>query len=343
MKPLILLIFLLLQTYSLSAQNENRNKRVARLTYNSAVEAILAGNYQEAYSFLKESLAYDPSVIEALSAMAKVKIELGMVNEAIGDFKFLASKEPGNGEYWFYIGYLEFDGIASDSVLGYFNKADSLGFSLSHLYYNRGLIKYLKEDYQGAISDFTKTIELDNDYYLAYHDRGSAKRLMGDMQGALNDFRMATNLYYNFPVAFNNMGSVKIALGDIEGAIQDYSVAIKQDSTFTIAYNNRGAAYFLLGKIDDALIDFENALITEESYIPAVINKASAFSKNMKNTEAIEIFDEILNKSPQNGIAYLNRGLVRELTGDLKGACDDWNKAFSLGVVEAENFIKECK
>ena len=32
------------------------------------------------------------------------------------------------------------------------------------------------------------------------------------------------------------------------------------------------------------------------------------------------------------GQAYLNRGLIKELTGDLPGACEDWTRATELGV-----------
>jgi tetratricopeptide (TPR) repeat protein len=95
--------------------------------------------------------------------------------------------------------------------------------------------------------------------------------------------------------------------------------------------------------MEEALSDFEQAIMLEESYIPAIINKAATFSQNMKYTEAIAILDDIIDNASRNGIAYLNRGLVRELSGDLKGACEDWHKAISYGIAEAENFIKECK
>ena len=41
-------------------------------------------------------------------------------------------------------------------------------------------------------------------------------------------------------------------------------------------------------------------------------------------TKAIEI-------DPNYSIAFLNRGVAKENLGDMKGACDDWRKASSLG------------
>ena len=42
-------------------------------------------------------------------------------------------------------------------------------------YNNRGISKSNLKDYNGAISDFNKAIELDPDYASAYNNRGSTK------------------------------------------------------------------------------------------------------------------------------------------------------------------------
>ena len=39
---------------------------------------------------------------------------------------------------------------------------------------------------------------------------------------------------------------------------------------------------------------------------------------------------------------YLNRGLIREMMGDMNGACEDWNHALRMGAEEANEYIKEC-
>ena len=43
------------------------------------------------------------------------------------------------------------------------------------------------------------------------------------------------------------------------------------------------------------------------------------------------------------GEAFMNRGFVKELLGDLDGACRDWKKANELGIQQAAKYIKECK
>ena len=44
----------------------------------------------------------------------------------------------------------------------------------------------------------------------------------------------------------------------------------------------------------------------------------------------------------EDAAIYLNRGLIRELSGDLEGACADWSRAKELGAEDADAYLKEC-
>jgi tetratricopeptide (TPR) repeat protein len=339
---LILIAGLLLNSLS-HAQISEKNKKESLKAYNEAVKYINQMNYELAMNYLEASLSYNENFYDALMLRGKTKVELNKIDGALLDFKQASLLEPSLGEPDFYLGYLNFKADTNAYVLEHLDKAINKGFKEHQVYYNRGLYKLVTGDFSGAIDDYTDAIDLKKDYALAYHDRGTAKRELGDMQGALYDYRIATNYEHNFPIAFNNMGSVKIILGDYNGALEDYSVAINLDSTFFIAYNNRGSAEYFLGDLDAALKDFESALAISEKYSLAMNNKAAVLAKNMENETAIAIFDEVINNSPNFAKAYLNRGLVKELLGDLEGACSDWNMALELGIEDAAKYVKECK
>ena len=51
----------------------------------------------------------------------------------------------------------------------------------------------LKDNY-GAISDFTKAIEINHNYGRAYGNRGIAKENIGDLKGACSDWKKAIEL-----------------------------------------------------------------------------------------------------------------------------------------------------
>lgn len=344
MKKFFLILFTLLLVFpQLFAQVSDKNKKNAKTAYNSAVENIRNLNFEAALTYLDAAVDLDPGLNEALIQRGKVKVELGKIDEAIRDFTLAGQKDPKNGEPDFYLGYLPFASDTSQLLINKLNESILKGYRQAQVYYYRGLYYLLMQNYSTAITDFTSAVELQPDYPLAYHNRATAKRAIGDMQGALYDYRMAINYKNDFPLAFNNMGSVKIALGDYEGAMADYSVAVKLDPEFFIALNNRGTAKYYLGQPDSALVDFNRAIELQQNYIPAINNKAAGLSKTEAYSEAILLYDQILLADNNFAKAYLNRGLVRELTGDLSGACADWKKALELGISEAEKYLKECK
>ena len=61
-------------------------------------------------------------------------------------------------------------------------------------YFNRAFDKAEKGDHYGAISDYTKAIELDPKDADAYKNRGISKELIEDIEGACADWRKASNL-----------------------------------------------------------------------------------------------------------------------------------------------------
>ncbi|MCD4709709.1 MAG: tetratricopeptide repeat protein, partial [Bacteroidales bacterium] len=129
---------------------------------------------------------------------------------------------------------------------------------------------------------------------------------------------------------------------DYNGAIKDYSMALELNPELVIALNNRGYARYFTEDKEGALQDF-NAAITNGAHLAsAKLNKASMLAGQGQMVPALRLLDETLLEHPDEAVLYLNRGLVRELTGDLDGACEDWHRAIELGADEANEFINEC-
>ncbi len=61
-------------------------------------------------------------------------------------------------------------------------------------YYESGYAKHNSGDFQSAINDFSKSIELNPDYSDAYNFRGMSKYKSGDKSGACSDWKRAVEL-----------------------------------------------------------------------------------------------------------------------------------------------------
>ncbi len=89
-------------------------------------------------------------------------------------------------------------------------------------YYNRGIDKKDSGDYYGAISDYTKAIEINPRYAEAYNNRGSVKDNLEDYYGAISDYNKAIEINPRLAVAYGNRGIAKKRIGDILGACADW-------------------------------------------------------------------------------------------------------------------------
>ena len=61
-------------------------------------------------------------------------------------------------------------------------------------FFDRGKSKHKTNDYEGAIEDFTKAIELGENDPVIYYLRGMSRRLTEDSKGACKDWKKAAEL-----------------------------------------------------------------------------------------------------------------------------------------------------
>ena len=89
---------------------------------------------------------------------------------------------------------------------------------LATQYSNQGIEKYEAGNYQGAIDDWSKAIEINPQNAIAYNNRGSAKDDLGDHQGAITDYTKAIGIDPQNANAYINRSKARLNLGDNKGA-----------------------------------------------------------------------------------------------------------------------------
>ncbi len=92
-------------------------------------------------------------------------------------------------------------------------------------YINKGYEHILDEDYEAALKDFNKAIEIDPRSVEAYNNRGIVLGIMGNHYRAIQDFNMAIDLKPSDSEAYKSRGVSKLYLQQKESGCLDLAKA----------------------------------------------------------------------------------------------------------------------
>jgi len=132
--------------------------------------------------------------------------------------------------------------------------------NLAVSYYNRGLGYGAEGDYDRAIADYTKAIELAPKFAKAYNNRGTVYGMKGDHARAIADFTRAIGLDPKNANAYNNRCLGLAISGQAQSALTDCDTALRLRPDYADAFENRAFAYYQLARYDEALAGYETAL-----------------------------------------------------------------------------------
>ncbi len=163
-------------------------------------------------------------------------------------------------------GALEFGSAVC--AVGYTLKP-SLGEQFEHLQvmpvqiggglFERGLNKQDREDYVGAIADYTEFLKTNPNHLEAYSNRGFARAMENDLQGSIADFNRAIEISPLNADAYNARGNVNAMAGNLTASVRDFNKAIRLDRNFADAYYNRAISRHGLGDRRGAKSDLSRA------------------------------------------------------------------------------------
>lgn len=154
-------------------------------------------------------------------------------------------------------------------------------------HYFRGNAYVAKQQYDLAISDFTRAVEINPNYAAAFIARGvSYARLTGPGKPS-------------------------------EEAIADYTQAIRVDPTYALAYSNRAGQYNMKEKYDLAVADATKAIELDPQYPAPYFIKARAFEKKFQYEDAIATLRALIASTTDKAAIERAKSIIRSLGGTL--------------------------
>ena len=119
----------------------------------------------------------------------------------------------------------------------------------------RGLAYGQLGDYDQAIADFSRAIELKPDIAKPYNNRALVYEKKGRHDREMHDLNRAIEVDPDYAVAYNNRAMAYRKRGLHDKEMQDLNKAIELKGDYAIAYQNRAAAYAIRGDYEKARVD----------------------------------------------------------------------------------------
>lgn len=159
-----------------------------------ATELVEDQNYDEAVIEYDRLLQNDPDNVALLRDRASTQLLRGGYDYAIRDYDHLLTVKP---------------------------EPDA------DLYYNRGCALLAANRLEEALSDFTKSISMNETWSLAYNNRGVTYAKLGKYDLAIADFGEGIKLEPNNKLAYRNRAMAYKKLGELRKAQEDYDYVVK--------------------------------------------------------------------------------------------------------------------
>jgi len=125
--------------------------------------------------------------------------------------------------------------------------------------YNRAWLYASRNDFEKAVGDYTKAIQLNKGQADIYYNRGLLYVKMKKYDLAVKDFDEAIKLNPSDADAYCNRGGVNNQLGKTDLSIRDYNQALKIRPNDADILYSRGVVYQSMGNKAKAIEDFKKA------------------------------------------------------------------------------------
>ena len=345
MHYLFIIIYCIFSVETLLAQQDSANTEIK--LYKQGCVLLDSSKYKEAIVLFKKSIKEKNDFIPAYNKMASAKMQLEDYKGAEKDIqaalkitynnfdarktlailyyktkRYQESKQMMDSAFYvkaedaellYYKAKLMFDGKANKPALDACSIALELNPKYIEVILLKAEIRFAMKEFQYVVKEITDALKLipaDKPNYEAYKLRAKARFEIADYKNAIKDWNVYLEAFPKEEAALVARGASKIESADFQGAISDLDAAIKLNDKNPVSYNYRGVAKGENKQFVDGLKDLDFAIKLRFNYAEAFVNRAA----------------------------------IKFASKDKNGACEDLNKADSLGDEMAVRLIETyCK
>jgi tetratricopeptide (TPR) repeat protein len=204
--------------------------------------------------------------------------------------------------------------------------------------YTKGLQLFDSQQYEQAVTEFTKAILANDKQPAFYENRGFAYLALERFQEAAADFSKAIDLSPKDMRAFVGRAQVFLQQKNYQQALGDTGKALEIKPDEVAAIKLHGFAELGLSQWDKAVADFTNLIQKKPDDLLVYDRRALAY-RGLKNYDAaIADYTFVLGKNPNDEETLAKRGYTYALMGQYENAIADFQAGLKLKPQDNDTF-----
>ena len=265
--------------------------------------------YEEALAAFDKAIELKPDFYQAYYAKGLALKDLKNDADAITAFDQAIALQPKLYEAWREQSIAFYNMDQNSKALVSIGKAIEIQPKDFVLYNIQGLILVESRRYSEAVNAYSEALKI-KEHPFIYNDRGIAYSQLEQYQQAIADFNKAIEInpgleqpYYNRVIVYQDRGLAYLVLGQYQEAIADFNKVIEYElyEYYELGYVGRGTAYYKLGQYQQAIADFNKAIEINPHMAEAYYARSLIYANSGEKEKAIADLEKATEMLCQQG------------------------------------------
>lgn len=298
----------------------------------------------ELYQKYNSAVAADPGNAKALFERGWLRNYMHDTVNAIADLEKAISLDPENPFYRYTYASILFDKNEYEKVISESNEALKYDKTFVDMLVRKATALDYLERYEEARENYSKALQIDSIYEDTYLQYASSYEITHDFDKSEKLVQLLLRRYPNSIAGLTHKAKLYVLMQKYKEAIIILDKLIKPGKQQAELLLLKGLVYDTLKNQPKACECIYNATLQEynrgayqyimekcpkeQGYtdvkVHALLAKGNQLLNQGNYAEALQVYDEAIKLSPDSGIAYYNRGLVKDRMKDQKGALEDF-------------------
>jgi tetratricopeptide (TPR) repeat protein len=195
-------------------------------------------------------------------------------------------------------------------ITGLFRKAIREDANFLEAYYNLGIVYFNNGDYNKALQQFNKVIDILPNFAKAYYGRGLIYEKQRNYPDAQKDFQMVTKLNPNNYLGFVHLGKIDIRQRNYKAAQKNLEKAKSINPEYAAIYFELGNINYYQKQYRKSIAHYKNAIKYAPNNVRYHLRFGEAYYRSQVFYNANDEFNKVIELDPSNSVAYFMLGIT---------------------------------